>query len=201
MNLLQRLLDLSTAVKFNPSLLEASLLSTAVAAGSPYSLMARLLNDLAMAQASRDPLLAGKAIAMLLTRAPGLIFATRLSRRLKRLTRALSAREHGELRPPVIMGANDEIGQLAYEFNQRSGTLAARDQPLRDSREQIQRHAERLHALSMADALTGLCNRGYFDEQGALLLKRRARQPAAVCDHWGYRPLQESQRHLIPRDT
>lgn len=175
MNLIQRLLDLPIAVKFILGLLVTSLLSTAVSAGFAYFLMASLFNDLAMAQALRDSLLAGEVIAMLLALALGLILGTQLSQRLKRLTRAIRAMEHGELRQHVIMGANDEIGQLAREFNQLSRTLAAREQELRDSREQIQRQAERLHTLSMADALTGLYNRRYFDEQGELLFERAVR--------------------------
>ena len=180
MNLIQRLLDLPIAVKFILGLLVTSLLSTAVSAGFAYFLMASLFNDLAMAQALRDSLLAGEVIAMLLALALGLILGTQLSQRLKRLTRAIRAMEHGELRQHVIMGANDEIGQLAREFNQLSRTLAAREQELRDSREQIQRQAERLHTLSMADALTGLYNRRYMESHLATLVEQATTRGKAL---------------------
>ena len=175
-----RFFHMRVVTKFVITLLVTTLASTAVVAGLAYYLTAHKLgspalrDDMYIAILS-ESLIVGTLVAVALALLMGIVFGSRLSRRLTRLTRAVRAIEHGELSQHVAIETHDEIGQLAVEFNRMSDTLTANHKALEESREQIQRQAERLRELSVRDALTGLNNRRYFDEQGTQLFERAVR--------------------------
>ena len=86
-----------------------------------------------------------------------------------------------------------------------SDTLTANHKALEESREQIQQQAERLRELSVRDALTGLYNRRYFDEQGAQLFERAVRyqRPLVVMigdiDH--FKKINDTWSHAMGDDV
>ena len=182
--MIQRFLDLTVMTKVIVTLLVTTLASTAVVGGVAYYLMTRsyVHLDPGHIDAIRESLIAGAAAATVVAMLVGVALGSRVSRRLKRLTRAVRAIEHGDLSQHVAVDTRDEIGQLAAEFNTMSDTLVANYKDLQDSHEQIRQQADRLRELSVHDALTNLYNRRYFDEQGAILFERAVRynRPLAV---------------------
>ena len=184
MNPVGRFLDLSVMAKIIIVLLVTALVSASAVGGVAYYLMVRHSTglDASYIAATRDSLIAGTAVAMLLALIVGLVLGMRMRQRLNRLTRAVKAMEHGDLSQHVTVDTRDELGQLAGEFNRMSDTLSTNYNDLQKSRDQIQRQAEQLRELSVHDALTNLYNRRYFDEQGALLFERAVRygRPLAV---------------------
>ncbi len=203
-------LNLPVVTKFILSLLATALASTAAVGGVAYFLMASTLDtnsprDAIYIAALRESLIAGTVVAVLLALALGIVFGSRLSGRLQRLTHAVRAIEHGELSQHVTVDTRDEIGQLAAEFNRMSDTLAAKHTALEESREHISQQAERLRELSVRDVLTGLYNRRFFDEQGAQLFERAARynRPLAVMigdiDH--FKKVNDTWSHAMGDDV
>jgi len=64
---------------------------------------------------------------------------------------------------------------LARAFNEMSAQLAQSHEDLQASHRTISAQAEQLRELSVRDALTGLHNRRYFDEQAASLYRHAVR--------------------------
>ncbi len=131
--------------------------------------------DLGYLSAMREALLAGAFAGLVATLVLGFIFGTRLNRTLRRLTRAVRAMRHGNLKQHVEVESNDEIGMLARAFNRMSEKLARQYEELRESKLRIEKLAMQLRELSMRDALTQLHNRRYFDEYGSRLFQHAVR--------------------------
>ncbi len=170
-------LDLSVMAKIITVLLLTALVSASAVSGVVFYLMARHFSwlDAGYVTATRDSLIAGTAVALLLALLVGLMLGIHMRQRLNRLTSAVKAMKQGDLSQHVTVDARDELGQLAGEFNRMSDALATNYHHLQESRDQIQRQVEQLRRLSVRDALTNLYNRRYFDEQGALLFERAVR--------------------------
>lgn len=131
--------------------------------------------DLGYLSAMREALIGGTLAGLVLTLILGFVFGARLNRTLRRLTRAVRAMRHGELKQYVEVDSNDEIGMLARAFNRMSDKLARQYAELRESKLRIEKLALQLRELSMRDALTQLHNRRYFDEHGKRLFLHAAR--------------------------
>jgi two-component system cell cycle response regulator len=69
----------------------------------------------------------------------------------------------------VAVESKDEVGMLARTFNRMSDEIAQQYDDLQQSHAKIEAMAVQLRELSVRDALTGLHNRRYFDEQCAQL--------------------------------
>jgi diguanylate cyclase (GGDEF)-like protein len=138
--------------------------------------------DLGYLAAMRDALAYGLAAATLLALVLGVVFGTRLSAALRRLTEAIVAVGSGALKQHVPATSRDEVGVLARAFNRMSDEIAKSHQALRVSNEQIRLQAEQLQELSVRDALTQLHNRRYFDEQARHQFEQAVRyqRPFAV---------------------
>lgn len=118
--------------------------------------------------AMRNSLFVGFAVAVVVAFLVGIVAGRRFSRAVKLVTQAVRAMKANAnaVRVPVV--SNDELGELAEEFNLMSDELA-------------RTHKELLE-LSVRDALTQLYNRRYFDLQANILLEQaiRYRQPLSV---------------------
>ena len=134
-----------------------------VAYASPAGLINYTDTDLAYLKAVGEALAWGIAAAAAMAIGLGLLVGSRLSRSLRRLTRALAGMEHGALRQHVEVGSHDEIGTLARAFNAMSDALAASTEALQASHQKISQQAEELRELAIRDALTQLYNRRHFD--------------------------------------
>jgi diguanylate cyclase (GGDEF)-like protein len=132
-----------------------------------YASLAGLINytetDRAYLTAVGEALAWGIAAAAGMAVGLGLLVGNRLSRSLRRLTRAIAGMEHGALRQHVEVGSHDEIGSLARAFNAMSDALAASHEALQASYQKISQQAEELRELAIRDALTQLYNRRHFD--------------------------------------
>jgi two-component system, cell cycle response regulator len=131
--------------------------------------------DLGYLSAMREALVAGTLAGLVLTLVLGFLFGTRLNRSLRRLTRAVRAMRHGELKQYVEINSNDEIGMLARAFNRMSDKLARQYKELAESKARIEKMALQMRELSIRDGLTQLHNRRYFDEQGNRLFQHALR--------------------------
>ncbi|MDW6005098.1 diguanylate cyclase [Vibrio mangrovi] len=97
----------------------------------------------------------------------GLWEGHKLVNSLKRLISAVEKMEQGELAQQVTVRSNDEVGRLAAAFNTMSS--------------QIVRQAEQLKELSIRDALTGLYNRRFFNEEVASLYEQSIQEDSPFC--------------------
>lgn len=122
-----------------------------------------------------DALWAGVSGAALLALALGVLLSRGLSRQLRHLIVAVRAIQQGTLRQNVPVEGRDEVAQLARGFNEMSAELAHSHEALQASHLTISAQAEQLRELSVRDALTGLHNRRYFDEQAASLYRHAVR--------------------------
>ncbi|MYM40440.1 GGDEF domain-containing protein [Duganella qianjiadongensis] len=132
--------------------------------------------------AMNEALWAGVSGAALLALALGVLLSRGLSRQLRHLISAVRAIEQGSLRQNVPVEGHDEVALLARAFNEMSAQLARSHEALQDSHRTISTQADQLRELSVRDALTGLHNRRYFDEQAASLYRHalRYQRPFAV---------------------
>ncbi|HWU85156.1 MAG TPA: GGDEF domain-containing protein, partial [Rhodocyclaceae bacterium] len=131
--------------------------------------------DLGYLAAMREALIAGSMVGVAFTLVLGALLGSRLSRTLRRLTRAVRAMRHGDLRQHVEVDSSDEIGMLAHSFNRMSDKLARQYQELEESKRRIEKLAIQLREQSIRDGLTQLHNRRYFDEQSSRLFQHAAR--------------------------
>ncbi|MFC0170683.1 GGDEF domain-containing protein [Pseudoduganella danionis] len=122
-----------------------------------------------------DALWAGVSGAALLALALGVLLSRGLSRQLRHLIAAVRAIQQGTLRQNVPVEGRDEVAMLARAFNEMSAELAQSHEALQASHRTISSQAEQLRELSVRDALTGLHNRRYFDEQAASLYRHAVR--------------------------
>jgi diguanylate cyclase (GGDEF)-like protein len=80
---------------------------------------------------------------------------------------------------------DDELGQLGRAFNEMAQHLEAYTTSLEDKVRERTKELEavnhRLEELATTDALTGLCNRGHFEECGARQLAEARRRSAPVA--------------------
>jgi two-component system cell cycle response regulator len=125
--------------------------------------------DLGYLAAMRESLVLGTAMGLVLTLVLGLVLGNRLSSALRKLTTAVQAMGQGNLRQQVAVESKDEVGMLARTFNRMSDEIAQQYDDLQQSHAKIEAMAVQLRELSVRDALTGLHNRRYFDEQCAQL--------------------------------
>lgn len=122
-----------------------------------------------------DALWAGVSGAALLALALGVLLSRGLSRQLQHLISAVRAIQQGTLRQNVPVAGRDEVALLARAFNEMSVELAQSHEDLQASHRTISTQADQLRELSVRDALTGLHNRRYFDEQAASLYRHAVR--------------------------
>lgn len=86
----------------------------------------------------------------------GFVTATGFTRRLRRLTQATDALAEGDLDHRVKDGSNDEIGQLAHQFNAMAAQIGADTAQLRELAERnarLARQTQRLAALEVRHRL------------------------------------------------
>jgi len=103
--MIQRFLDLTVMTKVIVTLLVKTLASTAVVGGVAYYLMTRsyVHLDAGYIDAIGESLIAGAVAATVVAMLVGVALGSRVSRRLKRLTRAVRAIEHGDLSQHVAV--------------------------------------------------------------------------------------------------
>ena len=126
--------------------------------------------DEAYLLALRNALVYGIGAASVVALIFGLLFGTRLSSPLRRLTLAVRSMNKENLEQAVDIDQNDEIGELARVFNTKSreladvhGQLESKYNELQTLHEQLHAQAEQLKEMSVRDELTGLYNRRYFN--------------------------------------
>ena len=121
--------------------------------------------DLGYLAAIRQALWLGVLAGLALALAVGWLLGTRLSSRLRGLTRAVESVQAGHFDQQVEIGSADEVGDLARAFNQMNDELRRGRDALKASYSRIEEQSEMLRELSNRDALTQLHNRRYFDQQ------------------------------------
>jgi two-component system, cell cycle response regulator len=136
--------------------------------------------DQAYLGAINEALAYGLAAAGALALVLGLVFGSRISGDLHRLTAAIRAVGDGELRQRVQVASRGEVGVLASAFNRMTSDLARTHDELRRANDQMRAQAEELRELSMRDGLTRLYNRRHFDEQAATLYAQAGRYQQPV---------------------
>lgn len=157
--------------------------------------------DLGYIAAMREALIISILAGTVLTLVFGIGMAAHLNRRLRKLTRAVKAMGQGELGKQVTVEANDEVGILATAFNRMSKDLERQYRELQESKDRIEKMAIQLRELSIRDALTGLYNRRYFDENCARLFQHAVRyqRPFSVMladiDH--FKKINDSFSHAM----
>jgi signal transduction histidine kinase len=100
----------------------------------------------------RQILIAG-GIALLITLVMGYLVARALTLRVKRLERAAEKVAAGDFEQPIAVGSRDELGQLAYTFNQMQRQLA-----------QLQSAREKFIATASHELRTPIFSLGGFIE-------------------------------------
>ncbi len=119
-------------------------------------------SDLSYLTAVRNSLMFGFAVAVLLAFIIGIAVGRRFTKTISDLTKAIRAMQSDNNRERYVSdGTNDELGELAAEFNRMNHDL-------------VQTHRELLE-MSIRDPLTNLFNRRHFDNHANTLFEQAIR--------------------------
>ena len=154
----------------------------AVLYASPIGEPLLSMQDRAYLDLMRRALLVGMVVGALVAGSLGLLFGSRLAARLRELIEAMGRMQMGGDQPlAVAVRSDDEFGRLAATFYRMSEALFAAQRELQASNATIHEQSEQLREQSLRDALTGLHNRRFFDEQAETLFHQASRYQRPMC--------------------
>ncbi|CAH0529463.1 sensor domain-containing diguanylate cyclase [Vibrio hippocampi] len=136
------------------------------------------------------------------------VLANKIAGPIERITVAAKKISAGNLNQRVVVQSKDELGQLAVALNEMADGLVGAKLRLQEKVNQktveLQRANQQLEHLSQTDALTGLYNRRYLDDQLDLEWSRCTRHHSTISllmiDIDFFKPVNDKKGHLVGDD-